>query len=108
MKKFAYELAPFPSCCQASIVHGMYEEGFVKNDLDKGSFIGRLTDYGSYMKFAITADHQGNAICDTLRQAGFEPVHTYRANTGSVLTAWMFKPADQPENEPDFDAHEEF
>jgi hypothetical protein len=66
MKKFAYELAPFPSCCQASIVHGMYEEGFVKNDLDKGSFIGRLTDYGSYMKFAITADHQGNAICDTL------------------------------------------
>lgn len=103
MKRVGFSIASFPSCCQAQVVHSFDTGREDASAPQRADFVGAVTNYGGSMSFAITADHQGDDVVKALEEAGFDKMHTYKAATGSILTAWMFKPEDQEPDDDDDD-----
>ena len=104
MKMFGFDTTDFRNCCQAFIVSGFHYLGkSTSSEYAKQNYLLSLGSGSDYMRFAITADHQDDAIGDALKEAGFEAIHTYRATTGSYLTAWMYKPKDYERQIEDFE-----
>lgn len=101
--KFLSRSHPFPSCCQAFIIHELYVEG----NAGKVPSDSALPYGDSYLHFAITTDEQV-AEARVLKRAGYTAVGTYRASTGSILTAWVFVPEDQPEPEDEDDYDDDY
>lgn len=103
MKRVGFSIASFPSCCQAQVIHSFDIGRGDASAQQRSDFVDAVTNCGWTMSFAITADHQGEDVVKALEEAGFEKMHTYKAATGSILTAWMFKPEDQEPDDDDDD-----
>lgn len=94
-QQFRYDRSSFPACCQASIIHSLSYSGAGGVDVSPAAaeeLRRRLVrDRAGYMHMAITASEQ-KAAEDIFEAAGFDPVHRWRAKTGSRLTLWVWKP----------------